>query len=152
MHKYFAPLCFLLVLSCSDDKEVSPELPNEIAITDQILALVNEHRQGIGLSSLSKNTTAEELAIEHTQYMIGRSQISHDGFENRSDELGELENAVATGENVAAGQTSATAVMNAWLNSVTHKENIEGNFTHIGIAAIQNTNGTYYYTQLFLRK
>ena len=84
--------------------------------------------------------------------MIGRSQISHDGFANRSDELGELENAVATGENVAAGQTSATAVMNAWLNSSSHKENIEGNFTHIGIAAIQNSNGTYYYTQLFLRK
>ena len=87
-----------------------------------------------------------------SQYAIQAFNLSAAHYLLKPVDIEELENAVATGENVAAGQTSATAVMNAWLNSSSHKENIEGNFTHIGIAAIQNSNGTYYYTQLFFRK
>ena len=60
-------------------------------------------------------------------------------------------NAKAAGENVAFGYATGETVMEGWLNSPGHKANIEGNFTHIGIAAIKDENGRYYYTQLFFR-
>jgi uncharacterized protein YkwD len=41
--------------------------------------------------------------------------------------------------------------MTGWLNSSGHKANIEGNFAHISIATIKDSQGRYYYTQLFYR-
>ena len=124
---------------------------NETDIVSDILILVNEHRQSIGKSTLTFNCVATQLAIEHNEYMIAQNQISHDGFSERFQKLQEEVNARSAGENVASGYTSAESVMNAWLNSEGHKANIEGNFTHIGIAAVRNQQGRLYYTQLFYR-
>ncbi len=84
--------------------------------------------------------------------MIAQSDISHDNFDDRASRLFDEEKATNVGENVAARQRSAKDVMEAWLNSQGHRENIEGNFTHIGIGVIKNDAGNYYYTQLFLKK
>ena len=149
------PLLFI-ALSCSQDEEIiSPEeeviSSAELPIEQEILKLVNEHRQSIGKSKLNRNSVADNLAKEHTNYMIENGKISHDYFNNRFNELQQKVNAKGAGENVASGYSSAKSVMNGWLNSSGHKANIEGNFTHIGIAAIKNSNGKYYYTQLFYR-
>ncbi len=138
--------------SCSEDESPTAQPTNEISITNEILKLVNEYRQSKGLSILEKSETAEQLATEHTQYMISKGGIGHDNIDDRFKVLKEKENATGFAENVAAGQNSAQSVMNSWINSTKgHRENLEGNYTHIGIAAIQNENGTYYYTQLFYR-
>jgi uncharacterized protein YkwD len=84
--------------------------------------------------------------------MIDQEEISHDKFDERSKTLIKDENASRTGENVAYGQRSAKAVMKAWLNSSGHRKNIEGDFTHVGIAVIKTKSGIFYYTQLFLKK
>ncbi len=84
--------------------------------------------------------------------MISQGRISHDNGNSKFLELQEKENARAMGENVASGQNSAQSVMTSWINSTTgHRENIEGNYTHIGIAAVKDENGRYYYTQIFYR-
>lgn len=124
---------------------------NEVAIANEILYLLNGHRQNIGKSTLQLNCLATKLAIVHTEYMIEQNQISHDGFSSRFQELQQYENAKSAGENVASGYATAESVMYAWLNSDGHRANIEGNFTHIGIAAIKNSQGRLYFTQLFYR-
>lgn len=124
---------------------------NETGITGNILTLVNDYRQSLGKSSLEINCVATQLAIDHNLYMIDQNQISHDGFSERFQKLQQEVNAKSAGENVASGYTSAESVMNAWLNSDGHRANIEGNFTHIGIAAVRNAQGRLYYTQLFYR-
>ncbi len=146
----FAFIVLFSAFSCSEDEDI-PDIPNEVTVTDEILNLVNAHRQSIGLSSLQTNDTAEQLAIDHSKYMIRQGRISHYNFGSRSNKLGEEENARSSAENVASGQNSAQSVMTSWLNSSGHKANIEGNFTHIGIAALKDENGRYYYTQLFYR-
>ncbi len=83
--------------------------------------------------------------------MISKSEISHDNFNARFEELQQKVAAKGAGENVAAGYPTASSVMDGWLNSAGHKANIEGNFTHIGIAAIKDAQGRYYFTQLFYR-
>jgi len=133
----------------NDNEDVDDE---EQAMADEILRLVNEHRRSIDLNKLRYNKLANRLAKKHTLYMIEEEAISHDDFDDRSNELMNKANAVSTGENVASYQRTAQEVMNDWLDSQGHRDNIEGNFTHIGISAIKNDNGIYYFTQLFLRK
>lgn len=151
---YYLLFCFVAIISatsCSKD-EAAVETPESLSMAEKILQLVNAHRQNLGYNSLEFNALANTLAYEHTEYMIRQNDISHDDFDARADRLFDDENARGVGENVAYGQQSAQAVMTAWLNSPGHRRNIEGNFTHIGIAVIRNANGVYYFTQLFLRK
>ena len=148
---------FFILFSCTEDDtsilindEGSIEV-EDLTITGEILVLVNQHRQEIGLEALKRSTIADELAIEHTNFMIAQSEISHDNFNLRFQELQQKVNAHGAGENVASGYQDASSVMNGWLNSSGHKANIEGNYTHIGIAAIKDSKGRYYFTQLFYR-
>jgi len=148
-------IIFAVSFSCSNDSLDIEQEESQIvnnSVESQILKLVNTHRSDIGKQPLKINTFANDLAKEHTLYMINKNTISHDNFNRRSQKLITNEKANSVGENVAAGQSSAQTVMNAWLNSSGHRKNIEGNFTHIGISAIKNTSGIYYYTQLFLKK
>ncbi|WP_248724435.1 CAP domain-containing protein [Seonamhaeicola sp. ML3] len=153
--KTYSILCFCFIIlfgsSCSKDNEIT-ESSETLTFVEEIFQLVNAHRKSIGKQELAFNVLANSLAVEHTLYMIDENDISHDDFNQRSDRLFAEENATKTGENVAFGQRTAQAVMDAWLNSPGHRRNIEGDFTHIGIAAIKNSSGTYYFTQLFLKK
>ena len=54
------------------------------------------------------------------------------------------------GENIAWGQKSPEAVMQAWMNSEGHRANIlNKNFTKIGVGYYQNAAGRNFWTQLF---
>lgn len=147
-------LCFAVLtgaVSCSkDDSAEAIEKQEALTVSEEILLLVNAHRSSLGKEPLATNNLATRLSEAHTRYMIAQNDISHDNFDDRADRLFNEENAKSVSENVAAKQQSAKAVMEAWLNSQGHRENIEGNFTHIGISAIKNDVGQYYYTQLFL--
>ena len=145
---------FLILASCSqdtsdiiiDEQNTDPTIPS---ITQEILELVNQHRKNVGKSTLKRNSIADDIAKEHTDYMISKNAISHDHFNARFEQLQEKVSAKGAGENVAAGYPTAQRVMDGWLNSAGHKDNIEGNFTHIGIAAIKDGNGKYYFCLLY---
>lgn len=58
----------------------------------------------------------------------------------------------SAGENIAWGQRSPQDVVNAWMNSEGHRANImNANYTKIGVGYSQNTQGTNYWSQLFIR-
>ncbi len=153
---WFVFACFTVLffnISCSnDDDSLDIEQQEALSIAEEILQLVNTHRASINKEPLAINDLATKLAEEHTRYMIAQNDISHDDFDKRSDRLIKEEKAFRTGENVAYGQQSAKAVMEAWINSSGHRANIEGDFTHIGIGVIKNSSGVYYFTQIFLKK
>ncbi|MCF7567328.1 CAP domain-containing protein [Sabulilitoribacter arenilitoris] len=161
MKTYYYKACFIFlwftvlscIVSCSKEDSLEDiEKLESLSVSEEILELLNVHRASIGEDPLAKNDLATQLAEEHTRYMIAQNDISHDNFNERSDRLFNEENATRTGENVAYGQQSAKYVMEAWINSSSHRTNIEGDFTHIGIAAIKNSSGVYYFTQIFLKK
>ncbi len=154
--KFWILPLFLILASCSQDNsniliDEQNTDPTVSSISQEILQLVNQHRENVGKSTLKPNSIADDIAKDHTDYMISKSKISHDNFNARFEELQEMVNAKGAGENVAAGYPTAQSVMEGWLNSQGHKDNIEGNFTHIGISAIKDANGRYYFTQLFYR-
>ncbi len=142
-------------VSCSKDEagyDSKDDTSEASSVAEEILKLVNEHRNSVGKEALSFNTLANTLAKEHSMYMIAQNDISHDGFEDRSIRLNQEEQATGTAENVAFKYTSAQAVVTGWINSTRHKQNIEGNYTETGISAIKNESGTYFFTQIFLNK
>ncbi len=108
-------------------------------------------------AALSWHCTLENVAQEHNRDMGDHNFFSHSG----SDGLGpadRVRNAgydwSAVGENIAAGQQTIDAVMQAWLDSPGHCANImRASYTEFG-AASYTVNGSdfpIYWTQLFAR-
>ena len=84
--------------------------------------------------------------------MIEENNVSHDNFFQRKQSLQANANANVVSENVAYGFNSAESVVNAWLNSPSHRENIEGNFTDFDISAEKNNEGKWYFTNIFIKR
>lgn len=54
------------------------------------------------------------------------------------------------GENIAAGQANPYAVMNGWMNSKDHRDNIlSPNFQYMGVG-VAESGGVLYWTQIFM--
>lgn len=149
-----------LLASCSTDEvnetnEIA-NLENEItvennnAFSQEIFLLVNAHRETLDLPPFSNHNLAKEEAINHTGYMIINNKVSHDNFFERSEYL-KANGADAVSENVAYGYRTAQSVLEGWLNSDSHREAIEGDFTHTGISVAQTENGINYFTHIFLK-
>ena len=82
--------------------------------------------------------------------MIDIENMNHNNFHYRQQAL-TYQGAQRVGENVAFGYQDPQVVVSAWLNSPSHKRNIEGDYTHSGFGIMQDTNGNFYYTQLFYK-
>jgi uncharacterized protein YkwD len=58
----------------------------------------------------------------------------------------------AAGENIAYGQRTAQEVVTDWMNSSGHRANILSTaFTVVGVGAAKKSNGTMYWTQMFMK-
>jgi uncharacterized protein YkwD len=158
-----AMVLLITMASCSKEEALETEeinysidlnLANETdwVMADEILQLVNEHRETLGLNRIQRDQTyASAYAVDHTQYMIDQGVISHDNFGERSNALKD-QGAVIVGENVAQGYDTPEKVVNAWLNSPSHRATIEGHYTHSGFGIVKDDQGRYYFTQLFYKK
>jgi uncharacterized protein YkwD len=92
------------------------------------------------VAALSWNTRLTEAAKLHSQDMINRNFFDHTnpsgiGVDGRVDAQGY--NWRAVGENIAAGQRNVTAVMDAWMKSAGHCNNImNSSYTEVGVACV----------------
>ena len=94
---------------------------------DQVLAAVNKARAGAGCAALTVNAKLEAAARGHakamaTQNFFGHASKNGAKFSSRIKAQGYRYSRVA--ENIAAGQSSAAAVMKDWLASAGHRKNI----------------------------
>ena len=80
--------------------------------------------------------------------------FGHTGFSGRCSEAREaMDGGNLCAENVAMGQKTALAVFTAWMNSSSHRANIENaRVTHSGLGFAKSSAGTIYWTHLFLEK
>ncbi|MFH1652970.1 MAG: CAP domain-containing protein [Pseudomonadota bacterium] len=122
--------------------------------TDQekgVFTSVNEQRANGGLNALQWSSGLYNLASAHGNDMCDRTYFSHYNPENEDHyaraQAGHAGNytfaAMApapyntVGENLAQGPTDSTTVMNGWMNSVTHRNNIlDTDYTHTAIAYV----------------
>jgi len=105
-------------------------------------------------------------ALEHSTDLAMSDTFSHYGSGTEYDITGNGEpslfyerivangysNYYSVGENIAGGQQTLEEVMNAWLASPGHCENImSSNYTEVGVAIVTEADSTYgiYWTQNF---
>ena len=137
----------------NENSELTTSEVSYSEIENKILTLVNEHRETLGLTSLSTLNIISSVADSHTDYMIETGEISHDNFNQRAEVLMNNAGAKSVGENVAYGYNSAEGVIKGWLNSDSHRKVIESaNYTHFGISTESNSDGRNYFTQIFINK
>lgn len=156
----FMALVLVLSFSCStdaieEDKAdaiVAKYVPETKMVEVEILDLINQHRESLDLTKLTSMSTIKAVAYGHTDYMIRTKDVSHANFNQRWISLRDEVGAVDASENVAYAYSTPQSVVNAWLNSEAHRENIEGNFTHFDISAEQDDDGKWYYTNIFVKK
>lgn len=125
----------------------SSELSN---YADQVLKLVNQERAKAGLPALTTNKTLQAAANKRAQEI--KQSFSHTRPNGSSPFTVLNEYGISyksAGENIAYGQKTPEAVMNAWMNSSGHRANILKNgFGKVGIG-VYKVNGVLYWTQLF---
>lgn len=117
-----------------------------------VLDLVNAYRVQQGLTELAFLDQSSTLAASHNDHMITNDEVCHDDFASRYQTLVNEVSAKAVSENVAYGYNSPEAVVNAWIKSDGHRENMVGDHTHFGISIKAGSNGKYYFTNIFVRK
>ncbi|MCL2096672.1 MAG: CAP domain-containing protein [Oscillospiraceae bacterium] len=137
------------------DKISIPEAAPLASLEDEVIRLVNIERAKNGLPALAKNWEVARVARIKSQDMIDNRYFAHNspayGSPFRMLEDFGLKFSSAA-ENIAYGQKTASDVMNSWLNSPGHRANIlSRTVTQIGVGAAKTSNGTLYWTQMFIK-
>ena len=125
------------------------------AFEQEVIRLVNVERSKNGLQPLKENWELSRVARYKSADMANNAYFSH-----TSPTYGSPFNMIknfgikysSAGENIAYGQKTAAEVMNGWMNSSGHRQNIlNPNYTQIGVGYAVNSKGTPYWTQMFIR-
>lgn len=121
------------------------------AYEQEVIRLVNVQRAQNGLKPLAENWELSRVARYKSQDMVDNHYFSHTsptygspfqmmrafGLSYRS-----------AGENIAYGQRTPRAVVDAWMNSSGHRANIlNASFTQIGVGYVASG---HYWTQMFI--
>lgn len=157
---FMAIVALLGFTSCSTESAAEdtinaievPTAPQAKQIEIEIMELINAYRINEGLNPLNEHDTVKAVAYTHTDYMIEVNNVSHDNFFQRKQSLQANANANIVSENVAYGFNSAESVVNAWINSPSHKDTIEGDYTDFDVSAEQNNEGKWYFTNIFIKR
>ena len=161
MFRALLPLAIVFTMvSCSSDSSEATAEDKQVVTTynyneteSKLITLINDYRQSKGLNPLTVINHISYKSEEHNFYMIDNNVVNHDYFQQRSDNLVRVLGAEKVGENIAYNYQTAESAMSAWLNSPSHKANIEGDYTHLGISVTINPdNGKKYYTNMFIKK
>lgn len=164
MNTIIRPLLFFVAIitmnSCSSDSDtLEVETPSFKAINFnyseseiETMNLINTYRVSIGLNALEKIGYISHMSEQHDYYMIANNVVNHNNFVSRSQDIIKTIGAKMVAENIAYNYQTPEAAVKAWLLSFGHKENIEGNFTHFGIAIRKDpATGRNYYTNIFVK-
>jgi hypothetical protein len=107
---------------------------------EEIIRLTNEKRQSAGLAQLSVNPVLSQGAMQKGADMFAKDYWAHfapDGTSPWAFFKSVGYNYVYAGENLARDFQNSHDVINAWMNSPTHRDNILGsNYSEIGVAVI----------------
>lgn len=116
----------------------------------RVAALVNTERSRLGLNTLTLDPVLSQLATTRATETV--TQFAHSRPDGRQWHTVMKDSGYtyqSAGENIAYGYPSAEAVMEGWMNSPGHYQNIIGaSFTKIGVGHVKVGNLDYW-VQLF---
>lgn len=119
----------------------------------EVLELTNDERAKKDLAPLEWDDSLAALAETHCEDMINRGFFAHNNPDGLTP-FDRMKNAgisyYAAGENIAAGQYSPKAAVEAWMNSEGHRENIlNPDFKCLGVSVVKGGKYGIYWAQEF---
>ncbi|MCT7353759.1 CAP domain-containing protein [Streptomyces sp. 15-116A] len=132
----------------------SPSAPKPSATASgavaRVVELVNTERSKAGCSAVKVNSALTKAAQDHSEDMAATGTMSHTGSDGSSPDQRITRAGYSWssyGENVAYGYSTPEQVMQGWMNSPGHRENILNcSFKEIGVGLAQPG---HYWTQDF---
>ena len=116
-----------------------------------MLRLVNAERQKAGVSPLSADSGLHQVAqlrAEETIVQFDHTRPNGESFYTALQQAGISYR--TTGENIAMGQRTPADVMNAWMNSSGHRQNIlNASYGKLGVGYVTDASGRAYWVQIF---
>lgn len=91
----------------------------------ELILKINNYRISLGLTPLELNDYISSICIDHNSDMFEQKLASHNGFTDRAQRIVDNLGATNVGENIAYNFLSSDAIIQAWLKSPEHKENLE---------------------------
>lgn len=130
-----------------------PNIDQTKGVESQVLTIVNQKRQAQGLKPLQMDWELQRVARTKACDMAQKGYFSHQSptYGSPFDMMKQFGITFkSAGENIAQGQRTPEEVMNSWMNSQGHRENIlKPDFTHIGVGYCQQGNN---WVQMFISK
>lgn len=129
-----------------------PQLDSTVrSFESEVVRLVNEQRANYGLQPLTENWELSRVARYKSQDMADNRYFSHTSptYGSPFQMIRAFGLSFRTaGENIAYGQRTPQAVVNAWMNSSGHRANIlNSSYTQIGVGYVADGS---YWTQMFI--
>jgi uncharacterized protein YkwD len=132
-------------VSTQGASQVATAQPN---VASEILALVNAERARVGARPLVLNPRLAAAAQRHVEDLAVMRRLNHTGSDGSSVASRVRDAGYSyryVGENIAMGYPSVAAVMNGWMNSPGHRQNIlNPNYTELGVAYRTGSGGPYW--------
>lgn len=166
--KMIAIACTAALASCAGPSRENSRIPvsatpskQDSSLRGQLLHEVNSYRRNHGAKELQRHAGLDSLAQKHSEFLrqnrgkfaFDGKNVSHIGFEGRALLARRQYNMLSCAENVASTKNTsngiAPAIVKMWAGSSKHENNMLGSWTHTGIGAVQDSDGTVFSTQLF---
>jgi uncharacterized protein YkwD len=140
------------VLSCKKDDVVNYVILENFE--QDIVNLINVYRDTTGKNTLAIDSIVlREARIHSINMATGKTPFGHDGYQVRAERIFNETGGTSFGEKVAEGNyPTADYFIDSWLNSPSHKENIDGDYNYTGVGVAETETGIKYCTQIFLKK
>ncbi|MFJ8234113.1 CAP domain-containing protein [Ureibacillus sp. NPDC094379] len=123
------------------------------AFEQQVVDLTNAERTKAGLKPLEIYAPLMKVAEAKSADMAKNNYFSHTSptYGSPFDQIKAAGISYkSAGENIAQGQRTPAEVVQAWMDSPGHRQNImNANYTHIGVGYVENGN---YWTQQFIQQ
>ena len=131
-----------------------PEWVDLDAYVQEVLTLTNARREAAGLNSLSAAPVLTEMAMLRARELEESYSHTRPSGENCKTVFGEFETDLRFwGENAAKGNRTPEAVVEAWMGSQGHRENLlREDAGYLGVGVWQDEDGILYWVQLFAKE
>ncbi|TMW70300.1 CAP domain-containing protein [Alteribacter natronophilus] len=143
--------------SAQQSRQTSEQTSSELSQFEQeVVRLTNEERTQRGLPELEIAEDVADVARDKSADMRDQGYFSHNSPTHGSPfdmmrSYGVDYN--AAGENIAAGQQTPEQVVDAWMNSQGHRDNIlSSSYTEIGVGHVEGGQYGHYWTQMFISR
>lgn len=142
-HKILLNLTLLFVAAGLITSLIRTNYPSVLGLSSdisnqQLLILTNQQRQNNNLGALTDNSELDQAAVNKAADMFAKDYWAHNA-PNGATPWTFIKatgyNYVYAGENLARGFNSASDVVNAWMNSPEHRQNVlSPNYQNVGFA------------------